>query len=372
MKNSFLHNFKILNPEFRIPQNLGREWIKLAYHESLSRQNKLQDVAFEEWINKYTVSENQIAERYTELKDFSKTHLKDNIIFNQVDGAELGSSLDQRMKFYDEKVNFRAQEIFNDIHEAPSHLLHVTCTGYLSPSPLQRLCSEKKWHRTEITQIYHMGCYAAMPAIRVAQALNQTQDVTLFHSELCTLHFTTKNFTPEQLIVQSLFADGYIRYSSSENKPTASPSLEILALGEMRVPESEEDMTWSPGSTNFNMSISRDVPLKLAVNIYEGLQILFDKANLNLEEIIKTCVFAIHPGGPKILEQVSTLLELKPSQISESTKILKTKGNMSSATLPHIWSEILENKTHQEGQIVVSLAFGPGLTLFGGIFKIHA
>ena len=39
---------------------------------------------------------------------------------------------------------------------------------------------------------------------------------------------------------------------------------------------------------------------------------------------------------------------------------------MSSATLPHVWKEILDSD--YEGP-VISLAFGPGLTIFGGLFE---
>ena len=42
---------------------------------------------------------------------------------------------------------------------------------------------------------------------------------------------------------------------------------------------------------------------------------------------------------------------------------------MSSATLPHVWQEIL-NKNYSIGTKIISYAFGPGLTLFGAVFEI--
>jgi predicted naringenin-chalcone synthase len=41
---------------------------------------------------------------------------------------------------------------------------------------------------------------------------------------------------------------------------------------------------------------------------------------------------------------------------------------MSSATLPHIWAKILAETGVRYGTPVVSLAFGPGLTIVGAIF----
>ena len=369
--SSYLSHFKSINPQFEIQQDDARSWMRFAYGRSLDQQGLLDELKLKEWIGKYTVSNEQIATRFTEIKDFTHTSLEGNEIFIADDNLELGVGLEARMKFFDQIVNQRAAELFEGQTMAPDHMIHVSCTGYLSPSPLQRLCSKKGWHKTELTHAYHMGCYASMPSIRIADAISKAhhKTVDLFHSELCTLHFSTESFTPEQLIVQSLFADGYIGYKCSP-EPGEEFSLKIMAIGEARIQDSEEDMTWVPGDKKFNMSISRDVPLKLALNIHEGLENIFKSAGVHKDEMMKEAIFAIHPGGPKILDQVSMLLELQNNQIQESRDVLKAKGNMSSATLPHIWQKVLENKDYKNGQKVVSLAFGPGLSLFGAVFEI--
>jgi predicted naringenin-chalcone synthase len=48
--------------------------------------------------------------------------------------------------------------------------------------------------------------------------------------------------------------------------------------------------------------------------------------------------------------------------------VLFERGNMSSATLPHIWAKILSEAGVRSGTPVVNLAFGPGLTVVGAIF----
>ena len=95
---------------------------------------------------------------------------------------------------------------------------------------------------------------------------------------------------------------------------------------------------------------------------------LFLKAGINVTEALKS-VFAIHPGGPKIIDSVQDILELSDEQVFYSKKILFERGNMSSATLPHVWSEILEHN-YPVGTKVISYAFGPGLTLFGSVFEV--
>ena len=92
------------------------------------------------------------------------------------------------------------------------------------------------------------------------------------------------------------------------------------------------------------------------------------KTDLQLPEVMNS-IFAIHPGGPKIIDAVQEVLELSDQQTAQSKKVLFERGNMSSATLPHVWVEILKDPV-AAGTKVISFAFGPGLTLFGSVFEV--
>jgi predicted naringenin-chalcone synthase len=92
---------------------------------------------------------------------------------------------------------------------------------------------------------------------------------------------------------------------------------------------------------------------------------------LSLEDALAKGIFAIHPGGPKIIDVIQEALELSDDQVAASRKVLLERGNMSSATLPHVWHEILQNNPGK-GAPVISFAFGPGLTVFGGAFEVAA
>jgi predicted naringenin-chalcone synthase len=78
-------------------------------------------------------------------------------------------------------------------------------------------------------------------------------------------------------------------------------------------------------------------------------------------------IFAIHPGGPKIVDAVQRVLELSDAQVASSRDVLRRFGNMSSATLPHVWMQIASSADIPSASIVVSLAFGPGLTMCGAV-----
>src|SRR5690606_28811191 len=96
---------------------------------------------------------------------------------------------------------------------------------------------------------------------------------------------------------------------------------------------------------------------------------LCKKANRFPEKILSEAIFAVHPGGPKILHYVKKFLQLKESQLDHSYAILGAFGNMSSATLPHIWQAILGDDRIPPNTPIVSFAFGPGLTICSAVME---
>jgi predicted naringenin-chalcone synthase len=145
--------------------------------------------------------------------------------------------------------------------------------------------------------------------------------------------------------------------------------MKVLALHESLIPHSTEAMTWKLTDWGFRGSLSKKIPLLIANNLKGFLEELSLRANITLEVLLQQAVFAIHPGGPKILDYIQELLNLSDEQLLWSRQILRTYGNISSATLPHIWEGILRDEGISTGTAVVSLAFGPGLTIAGSILE---
>jgi predicted naringenin-chalcone synthase len=227
-----------------------------------------------------------------------------------------------------------------------------------------------------------MGCYAALPAILIAaghlrvpaalRARNEEQRVDIVHTELCTLHLDPGQHSAEQCVVQSLFADGFVRYSLRE--PDASErvrGLELLAVSERILPDSAESMTWSVGDFGMRMTLMRDVPQRIAGALRPFVTELLAKGGVGGSEALRDAVVAVHPGGPKIIDRVGEVLELMPAQVQASRDVLFECGNMSSATLPHVWQRVLDDEGVRPGTLVVSLAFGPGLSVCGSLFRKH-
>jgi predicted naringenin-chalcone synthase len=318
-------------------------------------------------LRRYGCSDGQIANRGHELADFGLKHFNDMRVFRLHENPS-GHPLNSRMDFYAERCDEVLSEIYPQTmtpESAPDLMIHVSCTGYVSPNPTQRLISLRGWSsHTTSTQAYHMGCYAAVPAMRQAMAhvlAGLSKNTDIVHNELCTLHFDPSRHEPEQLVVQSLFADGHIAY-----RVNATPgNFRILALGEEIIPDSVNEMTWKLAPNAFQMTLGRAVPQLIANRVLSFVTKLYDSAGLSFEADRHRTHAALHPGGPRIIEALKDTLKLDESAVTDSRAVLREMGNMSSATLPHILQRIADNPSVPLGTPVLGLAFGPGLSMVG-------
>jgi predicted naringenin-chalcone synthase len=351
----YLWGFRSLDPPFLIPQDRTIRWLESRHN--LHPHGGLMARAFQ----KFSVKPQQISKRGFYYPEIMRENPGPDDIFSLEKCEDMGLKSDA--------FSESTQEIFKTFYPTkeslPDHLIHVTCTGYIAPSPPQIRVSTLSG-QTKITHAYHMGCYGAMPGIRMAQGFAQEDPrIDIVHTELCTLHMNPRDHSPEQMVIQSLFADGIIRYQAGMIQPF-EPHFKVLTIREDLVPDSTGDMGWKLEKWGFAMKLSKDVPQKILGSLDRSLDQLAAQGKRPKEELIRRGIFAIHPGGPKIINTMSSYLDLTEKQTASSQKVLYERGNMSSATLPHVWLDILQNPPPPQTPII-SLAFGPGLTIFASL-----
>jgi predicted naringenin-chalcone synthase len=157
----------------------------------------------------------RIAKRGHILSDYLHQNWSEMEVY-KVQESPIGSDLGVRMKHYQEHADQILKEYYPEGARAPDDLIHVSCTGYASPSAAQKLVSLRNWgEKTTVTHAYHMGCYGALAAIRIGEGYLSAgkEQVDLVHTELCSLHSNPSLHRLDQLVSQSLFADGYMKYS---------------------------------------------------------------------------------------------------------------------------------------------------------------
>ena len=351
-----LGDFECIRPPHETSQHQLLEWLSEALGEGFSE--KLWRVA---------CKPDQIEKRGHILADYLHRNWNEMEVFRL---KELPSGLDLgvRMEIYEKFVNDVFERFYPTDRSPPDDLIHVSCTGYVSPSGAQQLVSKRSWgQQTTVTHAYHKGCYGSIPALRLARGFlsagHTRADVV--HTEACSLHANPSRQETGQLVVQSLFADGFIKYSLGK---VSQPSFyRVLALHEEIIPDSADAMIWKVMNHGFEMTLAKEIPVFITRALHAFLERLCSMAKLDLETVKRQAAFAIHPGGPKILQYVADLLQLNPNQVKESRGVLRDYGNMSSATLPHIWQRMLPQLN--SGDKVISLAFGPGLTICAAVLE---
>lgn len=338
-------------------------------------------------IKKFGVSEDLINKRQflvipekvfsPSSMDVDKLPLLHQNLFSDPNGAPINV----RMNFFREKAGQAFDALYLDEHNIPNDLIHVTCAGYLSPSPAQEYVAKRKWYESQVTHSYHMGCYGAFPAVKMACGFiassyhslsSKKQQVDIVHTEFLSTHLNVNDINSGNIVNMTLFGDGFIKYSAypeDEFRRKNIPGLKLIANHEEIIPDSLQEMTWIPGPHQFDMFLSKNVPLVIGENVVNFVKKLCQKAGFSFDEMKNDLIYAIHPGGPKILNYIKDILAISDEQIKYSKKIFKQNGNMSSATVPHIWKEILESNDVEKGKIILSMGFGPGLTAIGFVLE---
>lgn len=340
-----LTDFHIIRPRFEFTQEQTLEWL-VAAHLKAGKDVK-------EKLLHVGCKPDRIQKRRSVFNDFSHTDW-DKMEIYRLDESPSGRDLSFRAKVFEAEAEKVFEQYYPEGVAAPENLIQVSCTGYVSPSAAQVIVSKRGWGQTTtVTQVGHMGCYASIPAIRIAK-----DRTDIVHTEICSLHSNPSKHASDQLVSQSLFADGFIKYTALQE--TNKPHIRVLKIKEEIIPNSIKAMTWNVMGWGFEMSLAKEIPVLIVRHL---------KGYLERLGAPKNALFAVHPGGPKILTQIQELLNLSDAEITFSFQILKKYGNMSSATLPHIWESILNDPNVPSHTPIVSLAFGPGLTIAGALME---
>jgi alpha-pyrone synthase len=250
-----------------------------------------------------------------------------------------------------------------------THLVVVTCTGFFAPG-LDTILVKELGLRPEVErlQVGFMGCYAAFPALRVADAICRSDAeavVLVVCVELCSIHFQPE-VTMENVVANCLFSDGAAAALLSSEPEGSSRGLVTIVDSHTRIEEdSETQMTWTVTDTGFRMTLAAEVPDTLHRGIAPFVGTLLGRNGLSIEEV---GFWAVHPGGRRIVEAVRDRLELSEGAVAPSFEVLGEHGNMSSPTVLFVLERCLSRRP-ASGATGVALAFGPGLTLESMLFR---
>ncbi len=304
--------------------------------------------------------------------------LLDRLDLNEPNLESLGPTTQARMEHYEAAIEPLAllasrRALGSSEIEASSitHLVTVSCTGFNAPgfdlALIQGLGLDPGVARTHIG---FMGCHGALNGLRVARAFAATEPsarVLVCAAELCSLHFRY-GWDADRAVSNALFGDGsaaVVGYSPGTNgfHPNRGSDWRLVANGSTLMPDTGDAMSWRIGDNGFAMTLSSQVARHIAENLRGWLKSWLARFDLGIKDVGS---WAIHPGGPRILDAVEQALGLSPESMADSREVLADCGNMSSPTVLFILDRL---RRRGAALPCVSLGFGPGLVIEAALFQ---
>jgi predicted naringenin-chalcone synthase len=242
-----------------------------------------------------------------------------------------------------------------------THVITASCTGFESPGIDAHLIESLGVARSsKRLNVGFMGCHAAVNALAAARdaVLADGKAAALVCcAEVSSAHFH-RSERLDQLVANTLFADGAAAAVVTGDDfagDVGRPDPGILGTHSIIIPESADEMRWTIGDHGFEMTLGARVPdiLREAVGGWVA-----DSLRTHGLAVADVRGWAIHPGGPRVIDAVAAALGLAAEATTPSREVLRTCGNMSSATLLAILGRLGDASTPLPW---AGLAFGPGL-----------
>lgn len=240
----------------------------------------------------------------------------------------------------------------------------VSCTGYGTPGVDIGVAADLGMAPdVQRLVIGHMGCYAALPGLGAVGdfAVARQRPAVLLCLELPSLHVQPPTTDMGQVVSHALFGDAAAAVVVTPGPGAGLGIIDVVALTD---PGTADHMTWEVTDFGFRMGLSPEVPAVLARHVAPLITGLLHRHGLTLSDVD---AWAVHPGGPRILDTVAEQLALPADALDASRRVLAGCGNCSSATVLLILDELVAAGRPRSGRPAVVVAFGPGLTLYAAL-----
>jgi bisdemethoxycurcumin synthase len=257
-----------------------------------------------------------------------------------------------------------------------THLVLATYSGAHMPGADVRLASLLGLRRTaQRTMAYFGGCAAGSAALRLAKDVaenNPGARVLVVCAELNLVQFRApeSDQSVDTLVIQALFGDGaaaVVVGAEDTNVNSAGniherPIFEMVSASQATIADSEDA---AAGHLREDGIAFRPTPKLPALVRQHVERCLADAvAPLGLSGRWNDLFWAVHPGGPAILDGVEAGLALAPEKLAVSRHVLAEYGNLSGASIIFVLDELRRRReVLEDGGLGVMLGLGPGVSV---------
>ncbi|KAH6789408.1 Chalcone and stilbene synthase family protein [Perilla frutescens var. frutescens] len=228
---------------------------------------------------------------------------------------------------------------------------------------------------TQRVMLYFSGCSGGVAGLRVAKDIaenNPGSRVLLATSETTIIGYRPPNADrPYDLVGVALFGDGAgaMIIGCDPDLGAETPLFELHTSLQRFLPETEKIIDGRLTEEGISFRLDRELPRIIEDNVQDFCDELMGFCGTDVD--YNGLFWAVHPGGPAILNKMEKKLQLLPEKLSASRRALADYGNASSNTIVYVLEYILEEtkrveedeKLGEEWGLI--LAFGPGITFEG-------
>jgi len=268
-------------------------------------------------------------------------------------------------------ANQAAQHALTDAGVRPSEidgLVISTCTGYLCPG-LTSYVSEQLGLRSNavLLDLVGQGCVAAMPNLRMAEALlasGRCQRVLSICVEVCSAALYFDN-DPGVLVSACLFGDG-AGAALLATQPNGKRRVEWKSTSSLLQPEDRELLRFEQKEGMLRNILLPQVPGRAAEHAGTVLQNVLAVANIARSQIVG---WILHPGGRDVLIALRDKFGLTEHDVRWSAAVLREFGNLSSPSVLFVLQAALADSA-PSGYWWMS-SFGAGFSCQGALLEVE-
>ncbi|KAM6541590.1 hypothetical protein CsatB_006037 [Cannabis sativa] len=275
-----------------------------------------------------------------------------------------------------------------------THLVYVSSSEVRLPGGDLYLAAGLGLNRhTQRLMLNFAGCSGGVAGLRVAKDIaenNPGSRVLLATSETTIIGYKPPSpDRPYDLVGVALFGDGAgaMIIGSDPDLGIEKPLFELHAAAQEFLPGTDKAIDGRLTEEGISFKLDRELPQVIEDNVEGFCEKLMEVVGFD-KEYYNKMFWAVHPGGPAILNRIEKRLDLVPEKLVASRRALMDYGNASSNTIVYVLEYMIEEsskmmmmKKKQQGgsghghglglaqeeqnEWGLVLAFGPGITFEG-------
>jgi alpha-pyrone synthase len=273
-----------------------------------------------------------------------------------------------------------ARKYTANIEDSIRQIVFVSSTGFVGPG-IDAVLIERLGLRRDISRatVNFMGCAAAMNGLHLAcdrVKANPTHKSLVICLELSSVNAVFDEGIND-VIIHSIFADGcaaMVIGANTESQAMGTDKILIKDRLSYLVENTQDGITLGIKDNGITCQLSRQLPEYIETGIEPIIDNFLADNGMTQADID---LWAVHPGGTRIIESVQRALDLSDTQVAHSWEILAEYGNMLSTSLLFVIERMMSNHKQAESAATkstkglngIAFSFSPGIGVEGILFE---